>query len=106
MAGKTVDTESLGQAAAALGTYIADVRSNIQKMNDAAQDCSDNMGSDVYSNKAIANLQTCAKELSKTFARQFSQRKSRLKTLSGDFKEVATWRFMALVKRAQMLSSN
>ena len=61
MAGKTVDTESLGHAAAALGTYIADVRSNIQKMNDAAQDCSDNMGSDVYSNKAIANLQTCAK---------------------------------------------
>lgn len=42
----------------------------------------------------------------KIFARQFSQRKSRLKTLSGDFKEVATWRFMALVKRAQMLSSN
>ena len=68
MAGKTVDTESLGQAAAALGTYIADVRSNIQKMNDAAQDCSDNMGSDVYINKAIANLQTCAKELSKTIA--------------------------------------
>ena len=67
MAGKTVDTESLGQAAAALGTYIADVRSNIQKMNDAAQDCSD-MGSDVYSNKAITNLQTCAKELSKTIA--------------------------------------
>ena len=37
-------------------------------MNDAAQDCSDNMGSDVYSNKAITNLQTCAKELSKTIA--------------------------------------
>ena len=68
MAGKTVDTESLGQAAAALGTYIADVKSNIQKMNDAAQDCSDNMGSDVYSKKAIANLQTCVKELSKTIA--------------------------------------
>lgn len=68
MAGKTVDTESLGQAAAALGTYIADVKSNIQKMNDAAQDCSDNMGSDVYSKKAIENLQTCAKELSKTIA--------------------------------------
>ena len=68
MAGKPVDTESLGQAAAALGTYIADVKSNIQKMNDAAQDCSDNMGSDVYSNKAISNLQACAKELSKTIA--------------------------------------
>ena len=68
MAGKTVDTESLGQAAAALGTYIADVKSNIQKMNDAAQDCSDNMGSDVYSQNAIANLQTCAKELSKNIS--------------------------------------
>ena len=68
MAGKTVDTESLGQAAAALGTYIADVKCNIQKMNDAAQDCSVNMGSEVYSKKAIANLQTCAKELSKTIA--------------------------------------
>ena len=68
MAGKTVDTESLGQAAVALGTYIADVKSNIQKMNDAAHDCSDNMGSDVYSKKAIANLQTCAKELSKTIS--------------------------------------
>ena len=68
MAGKTVDTESLGQAAAALGTYIADVKSNIQKMKDAAQDCSDNMGSDVYSANAITKLQACVKELSKTIA--------------------------------------
>ena len=75
MAGKTVDTVSLGQAAAALGTYIADVKSNIQKMNDAAQDCSDNMGSDVYSKKAIANLQTCAKELNKTISEAENLRK-------------------------------
>lgn len=66
MAGKTVDTEALGQAAAALGTYITEVNNNIQKMKDAAQDCSDNMGSDVYSKKAIENLQICANELSKT----------------------------------------
>ncbi len=66
MAGKTVDTESLGQAAAALGTYISEVNSNIQKMQDAAQDCSDNMGSDVYSKNAISKLGACAKELSKT----------------------------------------
>ena len=66
MAGKTVDTDSLGQAAAALGTYISDVKSNIQKMQDAAQDCSDNMGSDVYSKNAISKLGACAKELSKT----------------------------------------
>ena len=75
MAGKTVDTESLGQAAAALGTYIADVKSNIKKMNDAAQDCSDNMGNDIYSKKAIANLQTCAKELSKTISNAEDLRK-------------------------------
>ena len=31
MAGKTVDTESLGQAAAALGTYIADVGATFRK---------------------------------------------------------------------------
>lgn len=68
MAGKTVDTEALGQAAAALGTYIADVQNNIRKMNDAAQDCSDNMGNDVYSQRAIANLQLCARELTKTIA--------------------------------------
>ncbi len=68
MSNKTVDTESLGRAATALATYIADVKSNIQKMNDAAQDCSDNMGSDVYSRRAIENLQACAKELSKTIA--------------------------------------
>ena len=39
---------------------------NIQKMKDAATDCSDNMGSDVYSQKAIAKLETCAKDLQKT----------------------------------------
>lgn len=68
MAGKTVDTEALGQAAAALGTYINEVNANVQKMRDAAQDCSDNMGSDVYSKNAIAKLESCAKELAKTVA--------------------------------------
>lgn len=68
MAGKTVETDSLGRAASALATYISDVKTNIQKMRDAAQDCSDNMGSDMYSQKAIQNLQTCAQELSKTIA--------------------------------------
>lgn len=66
MAGKTVDTESLGQAAVALGTYIEEVKNNIQKMKDAATDCSDNMGSDVYSKNAISKLEDCAKELTKT----------------------------------------
>ena len=66
MSGITVDTEALGQAAAALGTYIEEVNNNIQKMKDAAIDCSDNMGSDVYSKNAIIKLEDCAKELSAT----------------------------------------
>ena len=66
MANKTVDTEALGQAANALSTYIEAVQNNIQKMKDAATDCSDNMGSDVYSQKAIAKLEICAKDLQKT----------------------------------------
>ena len=46
MAGKNVDTEALQKAAKALGTYIADVSNNVNKMRDAAADCRDNMGSD------------------------------------------------------------
>ena len=68
MANGNVDSESLGQAAAALGTYISEVQNNIQKMQDAATDCSDNMGNDVYSQKAISKMQDCAKSLSKTIA--------------------------------------
>lgn len=64
--GSTVDTESLGQAANALGVYIGEVQDNIQKMKDAATDCSDNMGSDVYSQKAIAKLGDCIKSLNAT----------------------------------------
>lgn len=66
MAGKNVDTEALGQAAKALGTYIADVQNNVKKMQDAAVDCKDNMGSDVVSSKAITKLEDCAKQLSNT----------------------------------------
>lgn len=66
MANKTVDTEALSQAANALSTYIEEVQNNIQKMKDAATDCSDNMGSDAYSKKAIAKLETCVKDLTKT----------------------------------------
>ena len=32
MAGKNVDTEALGKAASALGTYIANVQNSIQKI--------------------------------------------------------------------------
>lgn len=66
MAGRNVDTDALQQAAKALGTYIADVSNNIRKMQDAAVDCKDNMGSDVVSEKAIVKLEDCAKELSQT----------------------------------------
>lgn len=68
MAGKTVDTEALGQAASALSTYIGEVQENIRKIQDAATDCSDNMGNDVYSQNAIRKLQDCVQEVSKTIA--------------------------------------
>ena len=80
MAGKTVDTEALGQAASALATYIEDVKNNVHKMNDAAQDCSDNMGNDVYSMKAINNLQTCAINLNKAILAAEELRKRILDT--------------------------
>ena len=68
MAARTVDTEALGQAANALRTYVGEVQNNIRKMQDAATDCADNMGNDVYSQKAINNLQECTTEVSKTIA--------------------------------------
>ena len=79
MASNTVDTESLGQAANALGVYIGEVQDNIQKMRDAATDCSDNMGSDVYSQKAIAKLGDCIKALSGTIQEAQSLRATILK---------------------------
>ena len=66
MAARTVDTEALGQAANALRTYVGEVQNNIRKMQDAATDCADNMGNDVYSQKAISKLQECTQEVSKT----------------------------------------
>ena len=69
MVGKNVDTEALQKAAKALGTYIADVSNNVNKMRDAAADCRDNMGSDVVSQKAISKLEDCAKDLSATLVK-------------------------------------
>ena len=79
MAGKTVETEALAQAANALGTYIKDMQTNIRKMRDAAVDCSDNMGSDVYSRRAIDKLETSIKSLSKTMEEAEALRKKILK---------------------------
>ena len=79
MAGRQVDSEALGMAAKALGDYISAVQGNIQKMKDAATDCSDNMGSDVYSSKAIEKLQVCTKELSRTMEQAAVLQKAILK---------------------------
>lgn len=57
------ETNALGRVAAALERYISDMNENIQKMRDAARDCSDNMGSDKYSANAIADLEECIKKL-------------------------------------------
>ena len=72
---KNTDLDALTRAAAALGTYISDVQGNIQRMKDAATDCSDNMGSDVYSKKAIAKLQDCVKALTKSLGEAQDLRK-------------------------------
>lgn len=80
MAGKNVDTAALQQAANALGTYIADVSNNIKKMQDAAVDCSDNMGGDVVSQKAIVKLENCIKEISDTLKQAQELQKKILST--------------------------
>ena len=48
-------------------------------MKDAATDCSDNMGSDVYSGKAIEKLQVCTKELSRNMEQAAVLQKAILK---------------------------
>lgn len=63
MGNGNTSTEALGTVAAALERYISDMNVNIEKMKDAARDCSDNMGSDKYSANAIADLEECIKKL-------------------------------------------
>lgn len=62
---KLVDTEAMRQASAALGNYIENVNSYLAQMSDAAQDCSDNMGSDVLSRKNVLRLEEYIKEMRK-----------------------------------------
>lgn len=78
----TVDTEALGTAANALSTYISEINADIAKMKDAAVDCSDNMGNDAYSQKAISQLNECTQKLSKAIAEAESLRKAILKKKS------------------------
>ncbi len=79
MSSVTVDTEALGKAAQALGVYIESVKKSAKTMQDAAVDCSDNMGSDKISQKAIANLSSCVKKINKTLSDAESLRKLILK---------------------------
>ena len=65
MANKTVDTEALGRANIALKIYIGKVQMGINMLSNSAQDCSDNMGSDVYSQLAIKELNFCLKDMQK-----------------------------------------
>ena len=81
MSNVTVDTEALSSAARALQIYIEEVQNNIQKMRDAAVDCSDNMGSDIYSQKAISKLGECIKSLSVTINEAESLRTAILKRI-------------------------
>lgn len=83
MAGGNVDTDALRQAAKALGTYIADVSNDIKRMQDAAVDCKDNMGSDVVSQKAIVKLEDCAKSLSNTLKQAEELQKKILARIKG-----------------------
>ena len=59
----TEDMESVIQA---LQIYKQDVEENIQVMNNAATDCIDNMGSDLFSEQAAGRLQECVSKLSST----------------------------------------
>ena len=63
MSGKTVDTDALERANIALQKYIGTVQFGINYLQNAAQDCTDNMGSDVYSQKAVQQLEFCLKDM-------------------------------------------
>ncbi len=65
MAYNNVDTDALRDVVAALDVYTTDMNGYIAQMKDAAQDCSDNMGSDRYCAKAIDNLDDCIIKLEK-----------------------------------------
>lgn len=61
-----LDDEDFEMAAAALQEYIDDVQANVDIMKRAAADCSDNLGSDVFSARAVAQVEECAASLSGT----------------------------------------
>ena len=65
MAQKTVETQSLKLAAEGLEKYILEVQESIKQMKNAAIDCSDNLDHDVYTTRAINDLEECVVELNK-----------------------------------------
>ena len=65
MSGTTVEIESLQRANIALQKYVGAVQYNINRLQSSAKDCSDNMGSDVYSQKAVQQLESSLKEMGK-----------------------------------------
>ena len=56
MSNITLDSSALAEAANDLSSYIEEVKENIQKMQEAAQDCVDNMEKDSYSQSALAQI--------------------------------------------------
>jgi len=62
MSGKTVELESLQQAASALDRYIQDVQDSVNKLNTNIRQCQENMETDEYSKRAMNRLDA---ELSK-----------------------------------------
>lgn len=69
MSGKTVDTEALERANVALQIYIGKIQYSINSLKSSAQDCMDNMGSDVYSQLAVRQLETCIKDISQAITK-------------------------------------
>lgn len=66
---KTVDTDSLLTASNALNTYMEEVSQSIQKMKDAAQDCSDNLENDEITKESIEKLNECIGEMNKSMVK-------------------------------------
>lgn len=69
MSGKTVDTEALERANIALQKYIGKVQYGINSLQNSARDCTDNMGSDVYSQRAVQLLESCIKEIKQSITK-------------------------------------
>ena len=82
-----LEIEDLEMAATALQEYIDDVQANIDVMKRAASDCSDNLGSDVFSARAVAQVEECAASLSGTLE-QASEQKARIQTRAQEIRDL------------------